>query len=177
MEFSVKNCCCFAQYLLLCCKRPVMRRMAMLGPALLYGLYSMAWTVVAGWRWFSDIAGGWLTGIEVICTWHLGRSSVVVRVRRSVKSSAHGRRWLTQAQLTRSESSEHHDVLGREYPGVSCRCLGQEGELAWMCLVSALVIQSVILCSVLTLSRPGFFCSCSQGGKLCPLLKTMFLLY
>ena len=21
MEFSVKNCCCFAQYLLLCCKR------------------------------------------------------------------------------------------------------------------------------------------------------------
>ena len=49
MEFSVKNCC-FALYLLLCCKRPVMRRMAMLGPPLHDGLYSMAWTVVAGWR-------------------------------------------------------------------------------------------------------------------------------
>ena len=49
MEFSVKSCC-FAQYLLLCCKRPVTRRMAMLGPPLLYGLYSTAWTVVAGWR-------------------------------------------------------------------------------------------------------------------------------
>ena len=50
MEFSVKNCCCFAQYLLLCCKLPVMMRMAMLGPPLHYGLYSMALTVVAGWR-------------------------------------------------------------------------------------------------------------------------------
>ena len=49
MEFSVKNCC-FAQCLLLFCKRPVMRRMAMLGPPLHYGLYSMAWTMVAGWR-------------------------------------------------------------------------------------------------------------------------------
>ena len=29
----------------------------MLGPPLHYGLYSMAWTVVAGWRWFLDIAG------------------------------------------------------------------------------------------------------------------------
>ena len=38
-------------------------------------------------------------------TLHLGRSSVV-RVRRSVKSSAHGRRWLTQVQLTRSEIFE-----------------------------------------------------------------------
>ena len=50
MEFSVKNFCCFARYLLLCCKRPVMRRMAMLGPPLYYGLYIMAWTVVAVWR-------------------------------------------------------------------------------------------------------------------------------
>ena len=30
----------------------------------------------------------------------------IVRVRRSVKSSAHGRRWLTQAKLTRSEIFE-----------------------------------------------------------------------
>ena len=29
----------------------------MLGPPLHYGLYSMAWIVVAGWRWFLDIAG------------------------------------------------------------------------------------------------------------------------
>ena len=29
----------------------------MLGPPLHYGLYSMPWTVVAGWRWFLDIAG------------------------------------------------------------------------------------------------------------------------
>ena len=57
MEFSVRNCCCFAQYLLLCCKRPVIRRMAILGPPLHDGLYSMAWTVVAGWRRFLDSAG------------------------------------------------------------------------------------------------------------------------
>ena len=41
----------------LCCKRPVIRRMAMLGPPLHYGLYSMSWTGVAGWRLFLDIAG------------------------------------------------------------------------------------------------------------------------
>ena len=57
MEFSVKNCCCFAQYLLLCCKRPMMRRMAMLGPPVHDGLYCMAWTVLAGWRCFLDFAG------------------------------------------------------------------------------------------------------------------------
>ena len=57
----------------------------------------------------------WWTGIEVICTWHPGRSSVV-RVRRSVKSGAHGWRWPTQAQLMRSESSKH-------------RCPGQ--EVSW----------------------------------------------
>ena len=39
-----------AQYLLPCCRRPVMGRMAMLGPPLHNGLYSMAWTVLAGWR-------------------------------------------------------------------------------------------------------------------------------
>ena len=50
MEFSVKIYFCFAQCLLLCCERPVMGRVAMLGPPLHYGLYSMAWTVVAGWR-------------------------------------------------------------------------------------------------------------------------------
>ena len=51
--------------------------------------------------------------------------------------------------MTSSESSKHHDVLGREYLGVSCRCLGEGGKLACLCLVSALVIQPVILRSVL----------------------------
>ena len=59
------------------------------------------------------------------------------------------RRWLTQAQLTRSESSKRHGVLGREYLGVSCRCLGEEGELACLCLVSALVSQPVLWCCVM----------------------------
>ena len=33
-----------------CGIRPVMGRMAMLGPPLHNGLYSMAWTVLAGWH-------------------------------------------------------------------------------------------------------------------------------
>ena len=37
------------------------------------------------------------------------------------------------------------DVLGREYLGVLCRYLREEGELACLCLVSALVIQPVLL--------------------------------
>ena len=78
----------------------------------------------------------------------LGRS-YVVRARRSVKSSAHGQRWPAHAQLTRRESSKHHDVLGGEYIGVSCRCLGEEGELACLCLVSVLVGQPVLWCSVM----------------------------
>ena len=41
------------------------------------------------------------------------------------------------------------DVLGSEYLGVLCRYLREEGELACLCLVSALVIQPVLLCSVL----------------------------
>ena len=56
---------------------------------------------------------------------------------------------LNEAQLTRSESLKHHDVLGREYLGVSCRSLGEEGELACLCLVSALVSQLVLWCSVM----------------------------
>ena len=47
------------------------------------------------------------------------------------------------------KSSKHHDVLGSEYLGVLCRYLREEGELACLCLVSALVIQLVLLCSVL----------------------------
>ena len=56
---------------------------------------------------------------------------------------------LTHLPLRDSGTSKHHAVLGREYLGVSCRCLGEEGELACLCLVSALVIQPVLLCSVL----------------------------
>ena len=68
MEFSVKNCCCFAQYLLLCCKRPVMRRMAMLGPPLLYGctVWLGPWWLAGVDSWTLQVR--WLTGIEVICT-------------------------------------------------------------------------------------------------------------
>ena len=50
---------------------------------------------------------------------------------------------------TRSESSKHDDVLGREYLGASCRYLREEGELACLCLDSVLVIQPVLLRSVL----------------------------
>ena len=64
----------------------------MLGPPLHYGFYSMAWTVVAGWRWFLDIAG-------VLADWnrsdmHLTSGVVgVVRVRRSFKSGVLERRF------------------------------------------------------------------------------------
>ena len=86
----------------------------MLGPPLRYGLYSMAWTVVAGWRWFLDIAG-------VLADWnrsdmHLTSGVVgVVHVRRSFKSGVLERRLPTQAQLTRSDILRNIDVLGREF--------------------------------------------------------------
>ena len=72
-----------------------MGRMAMLGPPLHYGLYSMAWTVVAGVdSWTLQVR--WLTGIEVICTWRLGISGVA-RLSHSYKSGAYEWRWPTQA--------------------------------------------------------------------------------
>ena len=70
-----------------------------------YGFYSMAWTVLAGWRCFLDFAG-------VLMIWNRSdmrlKSGEIQRrsCSRSVKSSAHGRHWLTQAQLTRSEIFE-----------------------------------------------------------------------
>ena len=85
----------------------------MLGPPLHYGLYSMAWTVLAGWRCFLDFAG-------VLMNWnrsdmHLTFGVVgVVRVRRSFKSGVLERRWPTLAQLTRSDILRNIDVLGRE---------------------------------------------------------------
>ena len=85
----------------------------MLGPPLHYGLYSMAWTVVAGWRRFFDIA-------SMLADWnrrdmHLTSGVVgVARMRRSFKSNVLERRWPTQAQLTRSDILRNIDVLGRE---------------------------------------------------------------
>ena len=85
----------------------------MLGPPLRYGLYSMAWTVVAGWRIFLDIAG-------VLADWngsdmHLTLGVVgVVRVIRSFRCGVLEWRWPTQAQLTRSDILRNIDVLGRE---------------------------------------------------------------
>ena len=77
----------------------------MLGPSLHNGLYCMAWDVLAGWRWFLDFAG-------VLMIWnrsdmHLTSGEIQRRsCSRSVKSSADGRHWLTQCQLTRSEIFE-----------------------------------------------------------------------
>ena len=73
----------------------------------------------------------------------------MVSVRRSFKSGVHERHWPTQAQLMRSDILRNIDVLGSEYLGVLCRYLREEGELACLCLVSALVIQPVLLRSVL----------------------------
>ena len=73
----------------------------------------------------------------------------VVRARRSFKSGVHERHWLTQAQLTRSDILRNSDVLGRGVSGVLCRYLREEGESAFLCLVSALISQPVLWCSVM----------------------------
>ena len=80
-----------------------------------------------------------------LMSWVVG----VVRVRRLAKSGAHGRRWPTQAQLMRSEIFETSMSWAGSVFGVLCRYLREEGELACLSLVSALVIQPVLLCSVL----------------------------
>ena len=86
----------------------------MLGPPLHYGFYSMAWTVVAGWRSFLDIAG-------VLADWNRSDMHLTsgvdgaVCVRRSFKSGVLERRLPTQAQLTRSDILRNIDVLGREF--------------------------------------------------------------
>ena len=51
-----------------------------------------------------------------------------------------------QAQLTRSESLKHHDVLGREYLGVSCRYLRKEAELAFRFERRSLSWSSCVVC-------------------------------
>ena len=135
----------FLHALLHCCKRPVMRRIAILGPLLHNGLYCMAWTVLA---LILGLCRCWWAGVEVICTWRLGMSSVA-RVCCSVKSGAHGRCWPTQAQLMRSEIFETSMSRAGSVFGVLNRYLREEGESACLCLVSALVIQPVLLCSVL----------------------------
>ena len=107
-----------------------------LGPCWLAGVVS--WTLQVCW---------W-SGIEVICTWHLGRSSVVRVLARLRVALMGGIGWL-KPSWREVKSSKHHDVLGSEYLGVLCRYLREEGELACLCLVSALVIQPVLLCGVL----------------------------
>ena len=61
--------------------------------------------------------------------------------RRSVKSSAHGRRWLTQAQQMRDEFSQH------QCPGQECRRLLEAPEKtvgrSFLCL-GFVVSQSVM---------------------------------
>ena len=97
--------------------------------------------------------------IQEVChyLWHctnrlntLGMSSAA-RVRQSFKSGAHGRRGLTQTQLMRSEIFETSMSWEGSVFGILCCYLREEGELACLCLVSALVIQPVLLCSVLRL--------------------------
>ena len=120
----------------------------MLGPPVHDGLYCMAWTVLAGWRCFLDFAG-------VLADWnrsdmHLTSGVVgVVHVRRLFKSGVLEWRWPTQAQLMRSDILQNIDVLGRGVSGVLCCYLREEGESAFLCLVSALVSQPVLLCSVI----------------------------
>ena len=97
---------------------------------------------------FLDIA-------DVLMNWnrsdmHLPSGVVsVVCVHCSFKSGVHEWRWPTQAQMMRSDILRNIDVLGREYLGVLCRYLREEGESAFQCLGSALVRQPVLLCSVI----------------------------
>ena len=93
----------------------------------------MVWTVLAGWHCFLDFAG-------VLMIWN--RSDM------HLTSGEIQRRSCSRSVKSRSEIFEHHDVLGSEYLGVLCRYLREEGELACLCLVSALVIQPVLLRSV-----------------------------
>ena len=69
--------------------------------------------------------------------------------RATIKSGADGRHWPTQAQLMRSEIFETSMSWAGSVFGVLCRYFREEGELACLCLVSELVIQLVLLCSVL----------------------------
>ena len=73
-----------------------------------------------------------------------------VRVRRSFKSGVLEWRWLIQAQLTRSDILRNIMVSwAGSFSGVLCRYLREEGESAFLCLVSALVSQPVLWCSVM----------------------------
>ena len=97
----------------------------------------------------------------------------VVRVRRSFKSGVLERRRSTQAQLTRSDILRNIDVLDRGVSGVLYRYLREEGESAFLCLVSALVSQPVLWCSViwrfvLSVTRSGnHLLSCIPHGVFC----------
>ena len=74
----------------------------------------------------------------------------VARVRCSYENGVHEWRWPTQAQLMRSDILRNIDVLGKDclwsFGPLSPR--GRRGSI-FLCLVSALVIRPVLLCSVI----------------------------
>ena len=85
----------------------------------------------------------------------------VAPVRCSYKSGIHEWRWPTQAQLMRSAFFETLMSWAGSVSGVLCRYLREEGESACVCLVSALVIRLVLLCSVMW----RFVRSATRSGK------------
>ena len=149
MEYSF---CKFVLHTLLpCFKRRVMKRKAILGPPFRYGLYCMAWTVLAGWRWFLDFTGVFHVD-ELESKWYAPdvwgcpASLVFVARLRVALMGGVGRlkpSW-REVKFFETLMSWAGSVFG-----VLCRYLQEEGELACLCLVSALVIQPVLLCSVL----------------------------
>ena len=86
--------------------------------------------------------------LEVIFTWRLGISGAA-RLSHSYKSGAQERRWPTQAQLTRREFVETSIPWAGSVSAVLCCYLREEGESAFLCLVSVLVSQPVLWCSVM----------------------------
>ena len=85
----------------------------------------------------------------------------VVRVRRSFKSGVLERRWPTQAKLTRRDNLRNINVLGMECLWSLVPSLREEGESTFLCLVSALVSQPVLWCSVMW----RFVLSATRSGK------------
>ena len=86
--------------------------------------------------------------------------SGIARVRYLYKSGVHEWRWLTLAKLMRSQVFETSVSWAGSVSGLLCHYLREEGESACLFLVSALVIQPILLCSVL---RP--FVHATDSGK------------
>ena len=76
------------------------------------------------------------------------------RLQQRSRYCAKQQQFWTQAQLTRSDSLhliflETSMSWAWSFSGVLCRYLREEGESAYLCLVSALVSQPVLWCSVM----------------------------